>query len=837
MQLPRERLKCIRNIGPTSLEEIDAQLALYHARVRPLTHDKQRAPKSTALIKSQPAIQPHQSTPPIEYAPQPSPDEWRKTFGPLATDQTPIGKLLLSEGFQQRLVEAGFNTMADLAQATSYQLLDLPRVGGRSLSKLRTALISYMLEAESPFDEPLEKDEVSSGVSHRQIALAALVLPDMVTQLAEAPLDLIPVDRLALNSIRTNELYQARTCTVGQLVDFSSYLSGSDPVLVTLKEYLANTAPDQLVRDALPADVLEQYQSRKIADVAFWLSLLEERERFILEKHYGLYCPILTLQEIGQRLNVTRERVRQLEKRAFRQLRQKHSAAIDSIAYSLANYICECGGVITLVEAIAWLQEQPSQSTQMNLKGAVFLIAALTDGLQYLSRFQVFLHNDLSAKLLTTTQAALAELLETRLAPTAVDVLIDDFRATPAFQSARSFWSDAIGFELDAFILASLRTGEFVEWEPGVYALRRWNSRIGDNIVVALREIGEPAHFTDIAKAVNLQLPPDQQTTARNVHATMLRYEDVFTRVGNGTYALVEWNLKKDDSIAETAARILRKAGHPLHIDTITDEVLTSWQVNPNTVYMALHEDGYYRENSGLSDLCLLLGNSVFSLSEWEAARTAEENPMLPYCPPILPDPPDFESALFESVMVANKKLAAAPQASVFLAGMFAWAGYDGEPKRWLQQGVLNSYYLVGLLPYTYIFGGEDPHLRSVLLTGPISEVRDACLMKLTQRLAHMPAFWWLLRQHAPVRQKELAAAFLAVRDDGLDDTGARLNILAGLGAIARGEDYYYRLTPLGSRIADALGVQPTGLLNKLIYGENLGSGGLDDLLDFGLLE
>jgi hypothetical protein len=318
----------------------------------------------------------------------------------------------------------------------------------------------------------------------------------------------------------------------------------------------------------------------------------------------------------------------------------------------------------------------------------------------------------------------------------------------------------------------------------------------------------------------------------------MMRYEKIFTRVGNGTYALVEWGLKREDAIAQTAARILRDAGQPLHIETITDETLKSWQVNRSTVYMALHDDGYYREDSAHADLCLLLGDGVFSLSEWEAARAVEPKPVLHYCPPILPDPPDFENALFESVIVANELLANTQEASTFLAGMFAWAGYDGEPKRWLQQGVLNSYYLLGLSPYTYIFGGEDPPLSSTLMDGSISEIREGCLVTLTQRLIHMPAFWWLLRHRLPMRQKELAAEFVKARGDGLDDAEARLTMLAGLGVVIRGEDYYFRLTPLGKEIAKAWGSQPpSGFIAEPTPVEDSGRGGWDDLSDFGLLE
>jgi RNA polymerase primary sigma factor len=52
------------------------------------------------------------------------------------------------------------------------------------------------------------------------------------------------------------------------------------------------------------------------------LALLGERERTILEMRFGLVDGSgLTLEEIGNRYNVTRERIRQIEAKALRKLR------------------------------------------------------------------------------------------------------------------------------------------------------------------------------------------------------------------------------------------------------------------------------------------------------------------------------------------------------------------------------------------------------------------------------------------------------------------------------------------------------------------------------------
>lgn len=52
------------------------------------------------------------------------------------------------------------------------------------------------------------------------------------------------------------------------------------------------------------------------------LSLLNERERNIIECFYGINQPEMTLEEIGDRFGLTRERVRQIKEKALRRLRQ-----------------------------------------------------------------------------------------------------------------------------------------------------------------------------------------------------------------------------------------------------------------------------------------------------------------------------------------------------------------------------------------------------------------------------------------------------------------------------------------------------------------------------------
>ncbi len=72
--------------------------------------------------------------------------------------------------------------------------------------------------------------------------------------------------------------------------------------------------------DAPMADNTLVTESLK-AEIQNALNILNERERNVIEASYGINCPELTLEEIGNKFGLTRERVRQIKEKAIRKLR------------------------------------------------------------------------------------------------------------------------------------------------------------------------------------------------------------------------------------------------------------------------------------------------------------------------------------------------------------------------------------------------------------------------------------------------------------------------------------------------------------------------------------
>ncbi len=82
--------------------------------------------------------------------------------------------------------------------------------------------------------------------------------------------------------------------------------------------------PTQLVHDENLHEVLEK-----------WLKRLSDKQRAVVERRFGLHgCEKATLEEVGEEIGVTRERVRQIQMVALKRLRsimESHGLDVDSL--------------------------------------------------------------------------------------------------------------------------------------------------------------------------------------------------------------------------------------------------------------------------------------------------------------------------------------------------------------------------------------------------------------------------------------------------------------------------------------------------------------------------
>ena len=82
-----------------------------------------------------------------------------------------------------------------------------------------------------------------------------------------------------------------------------------------------NSLLDVLVNDDSPTADRQLVIESLRAEIADALLMLSERERKVITAFYGIGVPEMTLEEIGNKYGLTRERVRQIKEKAIRRLR------------------------------------------------------------------------------------------------------------------------------------------------------------------------------------------------------------------------------------------------------------------------------------------------------------------------------------------------------------------------------------------------------------------------------------------------------------------------------------------------------------------------------------
>ena len=137
-----------------------------------------------------------------------------------------------------------------------------------------------------------------------------------------------------LNKVGSVFLYQhGREPTVEELCERTQLprekvtrLLEASEALVSLDEGVTDNATTSLLERLTDLGALnpeeDALQQESLEVLSLLLSRLSPQEKLIIEKRFGLVGGVgSTLQEIGQQLHITRERVRQLEARALKKLR------------------------------------------------------------------------------------------------------------------------------------------------------------------------------------------------------------------------------------------------------------------------------------------------------------------------------------------------------------------------------------------------------------------------------------------------------------------------------------------------------------------------------------
>lgn len=303
-----------------------------------------------------------------------------------------------------------------------------------------------------------------------------------------------------------------------------------------------------------------------------------EREREIVSRRFGLFERKETLEQIGELLGITRERVRQLEKSVVNRLKAAaEQGSVPRIPEAQAIFVEELQKLGD-VARVSKLTEQVSADPTKLEQARIAFLASLSPELVVVNEDDHFYHavgilKTRDDKAIKADVQKIIAAIKKGGEPVAIDAVaksagLSDVKQTEALASISKH-------------LATLN---------GRWGLVKWPmvnpKNIRDKIYVILKEHGKHMHFNEIAASIKGSEFKRKDVTTQAIHNELIK-DKRFVLIGRGIYALKEWGYEKG-TVSDIISEVLKTEGGPLHRDEIVKRVLKSRYVKETTILLNL---------------------------------------------------------------------------------------------------------------------------------------------------------------------------------------------------------------------------------------------------------
>lgn len=311
-----------------------------------------------------------------------------------------------------------------------------------------------------------------------------------------------------------------------------------------------------------------------------------EREREIITRRFGLFDRRETLEQIGELLGITRERVRQLEKAILIRLRniagEQKLPAIHDVERTLIRDLSETGRVARVQDIAERLVGKDHDARH---RAHVAFIAELSPNIVVLAENDNYHH-----------AIGISEHGDEKKIKANVDEIVKTIKKHGEPLQIEELHSK-LSHENPAQVRALASTSKHLASLKDSWGLAKWPTvnpkNIRDKIYVVLAENGSPMHFSDIAKAIKDSSFKRKDVTTQAIHNELIK-DKRFVLIGRGIYALDHWGFSKG-TVADIITDVLASAGEPLHRDEIVKRVLKSRQVKETTILLNLQSKSQFK--------------------------------------------------------------------------------------------------------------------------------------------------------------------------------------------------------------------------------------------------
>ncbi len=319
------------------------------------------------------------------------------------------------------------------------------------------------------------------------------------------------------------------------------------------------------------------------------LASLPARAQDVISGRFGLNQTgeDMTLEAIGKKYGITRERVRQIENYAINHIRKSENYKKEEGVFAeLKGVIKEMGSIVSEEELLNLL------SKEKTTKKYIHFILVVGDEFHKLKEDTDYHHRwHIDKELSDRIHDALKNMYSK----------LDDDEIIPESDMVSNFLDHlkdvSEDYKQDEILTRWLSISKNIAKNP----LGEWGKSKSSNIktkgvrdyaYLILRQHGSPIHFREVAKLIT-------QIFKKKAHVATTHNELIkdsrFVLVGRGLYALKEWGYKTG-VVREVIADIIKKHG-PLSKEDIMKNVLKERYVKENTILVNLQNPKYFKKN------------------------------------------------------------------------------------------------------------------------------------------------------------------------------------------------------------------------------------------------
>ncbi len=313
----------------------------------------------------------------------------------------------------------------------------------------------------------------------------------------------------------------------------------------------------------------------------------QDREKEIISRRFGLTGTKETLEQIGEMLSITRERVRQLEKAILIRLQIsaednqiKELAAAEKL---LIRNLTEMGRVAKISDLANKVYNRTATASE---KTGIYFIATFSKNLTVVEENDKY-----------NAAVGIAEYGDSKAIREKVDEIVKVIKENKEPMTLDEL-DNKLNYEHPDHIKAIASISKLLATLNNVWGLAKWPAvnpkNIRDKIFVILESKKEPMHFSEIAKEIKASNFKRKNVTIQAIHNELIK-DSRFVLIGRGIYALSSWGYKKG-TISEIIQSILEKSKEPLTREEVVKQVLKVRKVKETTILLNLQNKKLFKK-------------------------------------------------------------------------------------------------------------------------------------------------------------------------------------------------------------------------------------------------